>query len=101
MPGLVPGIHVLRDWKNADGRVKPGHDAPQSLKFDNYSDATTGAPWMRAPMRCGTGVKSAAAPRSMGNGSGNGTAATVRRGPVGRMQTALATAVNDPEWKEF
>jgi methyl-accepting chemotaxis protein len=45
--------------------------------------------------------KSAAAPRSMGNGSGNGTAATVRRGPVGRMQTALATAVNDPEWKEF
>ncbi|MGB7099884.1 MAG: methyl-accepting chemotaxis protein [Xanthobacteraceae bacterium] len=41
--------------------------------------------------------KSAAAPRS----GGNGTAATVRRGPVGRMQTALATAVNDPEWKEF
>jgi len=38
---------------------------------------------------------------SRGNGSGNGTAATVRRGPVGRMQAALATAVNDPEWKEF
>jgi len=45
--------------------------------------------------------KSSAAPRSVGNGSGNGTAATVRRGPVGRMQSALATAVNDPEWKEF
>ncbi len=40
--------------------------------------------------------KSSAAPRG-----GNGTAATVRRGPVGRMQSALATAVNDPEWKEF
>jgi methyl-accepting chemotaxis protein len=36
-----------------------------------------------------------------GSGSGNGTAATVRRSPVGRMQAALATAVNDPEWKEF
>jgi hypothetical protein len=27
MPGLVPGIHVLlRDQKDVDGRVKPGHD---------------------------------------------------------------------------
>ena len=43
--------------------------------------------------------KSSATQRSVG--SGNGSAATVRRGPVGRMQTALATAVNDPEWKEF
>ncbi len=46
-------------------------------------------------------AKSAPAQRSVGNGSGNGTAATVRRSPVGRMQSALATAVNDPEWKEF
>ncbi len=28
----------------------------------------------------------------------NGSA---KRGPVGHMQAALATAVNDPEWKEF
>jgi hypothetical protein len=27
MPGLVPGIHVLRRAKEVvDGRVKPGHD---------------------------------------------------------------------------
>jgi hypothetical protein len=28
MPGLVPGIHVLRSaQKGVDGRDKPGHDA--------------------------------------------------------------------------
>jgi len=29
MAGLVPGIHVLlpRDFKDVDGRDKPGHDA--------------------------------------------------------------------------
>jgi hypothetical protein len=28
MPGLVPGIHVLRaTWQRVDGRDKPGHDA--------------------------------------------------------------------------
>ena len=26
MPGLVPGIHVLFDTENVDGRDKPGHD---------------------------------------------------------------------------
>ena len=26
MPGLVPGIHVLFDKKDVDGRDKPGHD---------------------------------------------------------------------------
>jgi 4-oxalocrotonate tautomerase len=26
MPGLVPGIHVLFDRKDVDGRDKPGHD---------------------------------------------------------------------------
>ena len=27
MPGLVPGIHVLRAvWQGVDGRDKPGHD---------------------------------------------------------------------------
>jgi methyl-accepting chemotaxis protein len=44
-------------------------------------------------------AKAAAAARNAGNGSGKVAAA--RGGPVGRMQTALATAVNDPEWKEF
>ena len=31
MPGLVPGIHVLRcsNEKGVDGRVKPGHDELQ------------------------------------------------------------------------
>jgi hypothetical protein len=32
MPGLVPGIHVLRaEWKGVDGRVKPGHDVVEAL----------------------------------------------------------------------
>jgi hypothetical protein len=26
MPGLVPGIHVLFDGEDVDGRDKPGHD---------------------------------------------------------------------------
>jgi 4-oxalocrotonate tautomerase len=26
MPGLVPGIHVLFDTEDVDGRDKPGHD---------------------------------------------------------------------------
>jgi hypothetical protein len=26
MPGLVPGIHVLAEAKDVDGRDKPGHD---------------------------------------------------------------------------
>jgi len=34
MPGLVPGIHVLREaCKDVDGRDKPGHD-----------ESTAGAP---------------------------------------------------------
>ncbi|TYO65240.1 hypothetical protein FXV83_17880 [Bradyrhizobium hipponense] len=34
MPGLVPGIHVLRAaWQDVDGRVKPGHDAVETSAF--------------------------------------------------------------------
>jgi methyl-accepting chemotaxis protein len=47
----------------------------------------------------GAAVKSApnVAGRRAGNGSANGTGGH----PVGRMQAALAAAVNDSEWKEF
>ncbi|MDA9527942.1 hypothetical protein ACM42_05775 [Bradyrhizobium sp. CCBAU 25338] len=32
MPGLVPGIHVLRSaWQGVDGRDKPGHDGVEAL----------------------------------------------------------------------
>ncbi|MCS3898802.1 hypothetical protein M2171_007935 [Bradyrhizobium japonicum USDA 38] len=32
MPGLVPGIHVLRAaWQGVDGRDKPGHDDADRL----------------------------------------------------------------------
>ncbi|SFJ33864.1 hypothetical protein SAMN04487925_106325 [Bradyrhizobium sp. cf659] len=32
MPGLVPGIHVLRaKGQVVDGRVKPGHDVGEAL----------------------------------------------------------------------
>ncbi|QDW41602.1 hypothetical protein FFI89_033475 [Bradyrhizobium sp. KBS0727] len=37
MPGLVPGIHVLRPSlmgaEDVDGRVKPGHDDPHVFGF--------------------------------------------------------------------
>ena len=46
-------------------------------------------------------AKPASAPRRVGNGSGNGASPAGKRGPVGRMQAALATAVNEAEWKEF
>jgi len=37
MPGLVPGIHVLRAYKRegVDGRDKPGHDERYSANFAN------------------------------------------------------------------
>jgi hypothetical protein len=31
MPGLVPGIHVLAQKKDVDGRDKPGHDEESAL----------------------------------------------------------------------
>jgi hypothetical protein len=31
MPGLVPGIHVLLEAKDVDGRDKPGHDGEKAL----------------------------------------------------------------------
>jgi hypothetical protein len=55
MPGLDPGIHalLLRDYKDVDGRVKPGHDdgetsAPTSgtVKCDSPAHAP-GAFWIR------------------------------------------------------
>ncbi|RZM92584.1 hypothetical protein CWO91_40400 [Bradyrhizobium genosp. SA-3] len=42
MPGLVPGIHVLRaTGLDVDGRDKPGHDGeeasvPQALEENNH-----------------------------------------------------------------
>ena len=36
-----------------------------------------------------------------GKGRANGGAAVVSRGPVARMQAAIAEAMSDPEWKEF
>ena len=32
MPGLVPGIHVLFDKEDVDGRDEPGHDEKQREK---------------------------------------------------------------------
>jgi len=43
------------------------------------------------------GHKPAQAARTTGNGRANGAG----HGPVGRMQAALATAVNNEDWKEF
>jgi hypothetical protein len=31
MPGLVPGIHVLFDKEDVDGRDKPGHDETEGV----------------------------------------------------------------------
>jgi hypothetical protein len=42
MPGLVPGIHVLRSaQKGVDGRDKPGHDAV-------FTEVTQAKPYMRS-----------------------------------------------------
>jgi hypothetical protein len=46
-------------------------------------------------------VSDAGAPRSPGKGRPNSGAAIVSRGPVARMQAAIAEAMIDPEWKEF
>jgi methyl-accepting chemotaxis protein len=66
-------------------------DAPQAMR------ATVGARAVQSPQKAASrpqSVPTAKAPprqRAVANG-----------GPVGRMQTALATAVNaDPDWKEF
>jgi methyl-accepting chemotaxis protein len=98
--------------KTLEQQSKAMDDEVSVFRVDDSEDRAPAAKHAAAPKPVETRLaktaeiktpagKSAAAPRSMGNGSGNGTAATVRRGPVGRMQTALATAVNDPEWKEF
>ena len=40
MPGLEPGIHVLRTYpkKDVDGRVKPGHDSAYSAACAGLSN---------------------------------------------------------------
>ena len=65
------------------------------------------APAKRAASERGASapVQRAAAPKPNGSAAGRARTAAVsaaRRGPVGRMQTALATAIQaDSEWKEF
>ncbi len=34
MPGLVPGLHVLLEAKDMDGRDKPGHDPGGHFQLD-------------------------------------------------------------------
>jgi hypothetical protein len=47
MPGLVPGIHVLRytSKKDVDGRDKPGHDEMRSVpsRMEIHFDVSTPA----------------------------------------------------------
>ena len=50
----------------------------------------------KAPSTKAAGQKPAPATRTSGNGRANGAGH-----PVGRMQAALATAVNNEDWKEF
>jgi methyl-accepting chemotaxis protein len=68
-------------------RHRPVAVAPKVGSAKAAEAKTTAAP--KAPP-----TKSAAAPRRAGNGAAAG-------GPVGRMQAALAAAVNESEWKEF
>ncbi len=51
MPGLVPGIHVLkvnRQKKGVDGRVKPGHDGMMARKLTKGPDAASARLVLRA-----------------------------------------------------
>jgi hypothetical protein len=43
MPGLVPGIHVLRSGskKDVDGRDKPGHDGKAGAMPDYFAPSIT------------------------------------------------------------
>ena len=53
MPGLVPGIHILRAlWQGVDGRDKPGHDVAASLRrpyFFTIAHAGSGGPKALSP----------------------------------------------------
>ncbi|TFV41454.1 hypothetical protein E4K66_03745 [Bradyrhizobium frederickii] len=55
MPGLVPGIHVLRTARKlVDGRVKPGHDDGDRSNVVHSTDQLFGMARGRdAPMRGG------------------------------------------------
>jgi uncharacterized phage infection (PIP) family protein YhgE len=66
-------------------------DAPQAMR------ATAGARAMQSPQKAAPRPQSAPAAKSPPR-----QRAVANGGPVGRMQTALATAVNaDQDWKEF
>jgi len=97
--------------KTLEQQAKAMNDEVSVFVVDE-STAATRAPAEKPTASSPAAAKSAEAkapaakpvpkPRAVGNGSGNGaTPPAGKRGPVGRMQSALATAVNDPEWKEF
>jgi hypothetical protein len=54
-----------------------------------------------APSASKPTVSDAGVRRDSSKGRTNGGAAIVSRGPVARMQAAIAEAMSDPEWKEF
>ena len=49
MPGLVPGIHVLRAvWQDVDGRDEPGHDGVAQASISS-AQSKFGAECVSAP----------------------------------------------------
>jgi methyl-accepting chemotaxis protein len=93
--------------KTLEQQAMAMNDEVSVFRVDAAADAPAAPQKRSAPAAArpaeirASSAKPAASPRSAGNGAGHGPASG-RGGPVGRMQAALATAVNtDPEWKEF
>ncbi len=77
-----------------DASAAGGSSTPQKRPNAGTPSAAAAA---KAPSARATSPKPAPAVRTAGNGRANGAS----HGPVGRMQAALATAVNNEDWKEF
>jgi methyl-accepting chemotaxis protein len=91
--------------KTLEQQSKAMNDEVSVFRVNDSDDEAAAAPVRPAAAARKPEVKppaaakpAAAAPKRAVNGNG---AAHGKHGPVGRMQAAIAAAVNDPEWKEF
>jgi methyl-accepting chemotaxis protein len=90
-PAVVP--------KPAASRAVAPKAVRQRSTEPNFAEPKPIAPPASAPK---PKLSDAGARRNSGSGRANGgAAAMVSRGPVARMQAAIAEALSDPEWKEF
>ena len=90
--------------KTLEQQSKAMDDEVSVFRVDDSADAAPvaakrpAAPAPKAASKAAEAKAPAGKPAGAARAGMNGSA---KRGPVGHMQAALATAVNDPEWKEF